>query len=65
MCIDEIFISRRHKYKYACVLYDFNSSKIIDVITTRHKMYLIEYFSRIKEAERQAVKIYGYVGILS
>jgi transposase len=57
MCIDEIFISRRHKYKYACVLYDFNSSKIIDVITTRHKMYLIEYFSRIKDTERQTVKI--------
>ena len=57
ICMDEIYVSKKHKYKYACVLYDFNTSKIIDVITTRHKHYLTEYFSRIPRYEKQRVKI--------
>ena len=44
ICIDEVFTSKMNKYKYACVLLDFKSSKLIDVIATRHKNYLIEYF---------------------
>src|SRR5690554_4603730 len=32
ICMDEVFISKRRKSPYACVLYDFDSKKIIDVI---------------------------------
>ena len=59
ICIDEVFTSKMNKYKYACVLLDFNKSKIIDIIATRHKNYLIEYFSRIPKEEKDLVKVFS------
>lgn len=57
VCIDEVFTSRMNRYKYACILFDFTSSKIIDVLATRRKHYLIDYFSRISQKEKSNVKI--------
>lgn len=57
MNIDEFFTARVSKYKYACVLYDFIGKKIIDVLATRHKHYLIQYFSRISLAEKARVEV--------
>lgn len=59
ICIDEVFTSKMNKYKYACVLFDFNKSKIIDIIATRHKSYLIEYFSRIPKEEKDLVRVFS------
>jgi transposase len=47
ICMDEVFISKKRKSPYACVLYDFDSKKIIDIIPTRYKHYLNQYFLRI------------------
>ena len=58
ICIDEVFTNKMNRYKYACILLDFKASKIIDVISTRHKNYLIEYFSRIPKAEKDQVKVF-------
>lgn len=58
ICIDEVFTAKMNKYKYACVLFDFNQSKIIDVLATRHKHYLTEYFSRIPTQEKRRVKVF-------
>lgn len=58
ICIDEVFTAKMNKYKYACVLFDFQSSKIIDVIATRRKHYLVDYFSRISQTEKSRVSIF-------
>ena len=58
ICIDEVYTNKMNKYKYACVLLDFKASKVIDVIATRHKNYLIEYFSRISKIEKDQVKVF-------
>lgn len=58
ICIDEVFTSKMNKYKYACVLLDFKSSRLIDVIATRHKNYLIEYFGQIPLSEKATVKVF-------
>lgn len=58
ICIDEVFTNKMNKYKYACVLLDFKASKVIDVISTRHKNYLIQYFSRIPKTEKDEVKVF-------
>ena len=58
ICIDEVYTNKMNKYKYACVLLDFKASKVIDVISTRHKNYLIQYFSRIPKAEKDEVKVF-------
>lgn len=55
--IDEVFISRTHAYKYACVLFDFEGRKIIDILPRRHKHYLIKYFSRIPKSELDQVEV--------
>ena len=47
-----------NKYKYACVLFDFEASKLIDLIATRHKNYLLEYFYRIPIKEHNQVKVF-------
>jgi transposase len=56
--IDEVFTNKMNKYKYACVLFDFEASKLIDLIATRHKNYLLEYFYRIPIKERDQVKVF-------
>ena len=56
LSIDEFYKARSSKYKYACMLYDFKSKKVIDVLTTRHKNYLVEYFSKISLEEKKRVK---------
>ena len=58
VCIDEVFTNKMNRYKYACVLLDFKASKIIDVISTRHKNYLVEYFSRIPKVEKNGVRVF-------
>ena len=40
------------------VLFDFQNRKIIDVIATRRKHYLIDYFSRISQTEKGKVSIF-------
>jgi len=58
ICMDEVFISKRRKSPYACVLYDFDSRQIIDVIPTRHKHYLQQYFLRIPVHEKDRVNVF-------
>ena len=42
--------------KYCCHLVDFEKSEAVDVIKSRQKAYLDEYFGFIPEEERKAVK---------
>ncbi len=58
LCIDEIKFKDESGSKYCCVLYDFNSRKIIDIIKSRQLPYLDEYFSKIPEVERNKVKYF-------
>lgn len=55
--IDEFYTSKAHPYKYACVLYDFINKKIVDVLPTRHKHYLINYFARIPNSGLNRVEV--------
>lgn len=57
LCIDEVHIKSGIKYPYACVLLDFETNKIVDVLKTRHKDYLINYFESIKYSELKNVEI--------
>lgn len=56
--MDEFYKSHGSKYKYACLLYDFKHKRVIDVLTTRHKNYLTNYFSRIAKKEKERVKYF-------
>ncbi|WIF88859.1 transposase [Acholeplasma laidlawii] len=56
--MDEVFISKKRKSPYACVLYYFNTKQIIDVIPIRHKHYLTQYFLRIPIHEKDRVNVF-------
>lgn len=52
LCIDEIKFNEELDQKYACVLYDHNERKIVDIIKNRQLPYLEEYFEKILLKER-------------
>lgn len=58
LCIDEKRFAEEFNQKYCCVLYDFDSGMITDVIRNRQLPYLEEYFSSIKESERNRVRYF-------
>ncbi len=58
LCIDEILFCSTADAKYPAILYDFETSEIVDVIYSRQKPYLEEYFSKIPEGERKAVRYF-------
>ena len=49
LCIDEIYFSRKADYKYVCVLVDYKTKTIYDIIKSRQLPYLIDYFSRFSQ----------------
>lgn len=56
ICIDEFYTSKFSQYKYACVLLDFDSKKIIEVFSSRKKNRLSQNLSFISKEERKNVK---------
>lgn len=60
ICLDEFhFSNANHKAgKYPCVISNPFNSEIIDIVESRRKDYLIDYFQRIPSSERYNVKYY-------
>ena len=56
LCIDEVYAKKLTKHSYCCVLYSPQWKKIIDILDSRHKLDLVEYFSRIPKQEKDNVK---------
>jgi transposase len=56
LCIDEIRFSSQFDQKYCCVLLDFETGRIVDIVRSRQKAYLEEYFDAIPYGERARVK---------
>lgn len=56
LCIDEVHIKSNIKYPYACVLLDFDNSKIVDVLKIRRKEFLNRYFDSLTTKELDNVE---------
>lgn len=56
MCIDEVYLKKLVKKSYCFVIYSPQWKKIIDVLDSRKKFDLIDYFSHIKQDEKNNVK---------
>jgi transposase len=59
ICIDENYAIREGNSKYVCVLVDFETQDVIDVLPNRYKADLRRYFLSIPEPERMKVKAVG------
>lgn len=55
ICIDEFYFSRHNDSKYACLLVNFKNGLILDVLDSRKKSSLREYFRSIPLEEREKV----------
>ena len=56
LCIDEVFVSKFLQAEYACVLLDFDTGAIYDLVPSRKKDDLATYFSGINKGTRNYVK---------
>lgn len=60
LCMDEIYSKTSRNIKYCCLLLDFETQNLIDVVINRKKYTLLNYFEQIPESERNRVE---YVSI--
>lgn len=55
LAIDEVYSKKITKTKYCCVLYAPHYKKVIDVLDSRWKINLIDYFAKIPTSEKEKV----------
>lgn len=56
LCIDEVYSVKYTQNVYACVLADFTSCQIYDLIESRRKHDLVSYFLKVPQNTRDSVK---------
>lgn len=56
MCIDEVYTNKHTQQVYACVLLDFETREVIELLPQRKKYYLMNYFTKFPEEMRNTVK---------
>lgn len=56
LCIDEVYAIKYKQKVYACVLVDMQTSQVYDLLPSRKKSDLADYFSRISRETRSKVK---------
>lgn len=60
LCFDETYAFKSRDSDYVCVLLDYIDKKIVDVLPSRRKRYLSDYFYNIPLKERQSVKYVSF-----
>lgn len=55
--IDEVYAFKSKESKYVCVLLDYDTQTPIDILPSRRKEYLLNYFKKIPKEEREKVEI--------
>lgn len=58
ICIDEVYTETSTVSKYSCLILDFLSYRLIDVIHDRKKYTLLNYFESIPKDERKRVRYF-------
>ena len=56
LSIDEVYVPTDDRNKYFCILFDFETKMIIDVLPSRHKNVLSAYFHSVPLDERKNVE---------
>lgn len=60
LCFDETYAFKSDDSDYICVLLDYANKKIIDILPSRRKRYLSDYFFSIPIEERRNVRYVSY-----
>ena len=54
------FKSKQYNSEYICVLLDYTNKSIVDILPSRRKSYLFDYFYNIDRKEREMVKYVSF-----
>lgn len=60
LCFDETYAFKSRDSDYVCVLLDYTDKKIVDILPSRRKRYLSDYFYKIPLKERKNVKYVSF-----
>ena len=60
LCFDETYAFKSRDSDYVCVLLDYYDKKIVDVLPSRRRRYLVDYFYNIPLSERKKVKYVSF-----
>ncbi len=60
LCFDETYAFKSRDSDYVCVLLDYNTKNIVDLLPSRRKAHLMEYFYKIPLEERKQVKYVSF-----
>ena len=58
LCIDEIYFCKKRNHKYICVISNFETGEIVDILESRLLSYLNDYFANIPEKELKQVEYF-------
>jgi len=58
LCIDEYHFETSKDSKYICVIIDYETRTVFDIIQSRQKAYLEEYFNKFNSKELERVKYF-------
>ena len=59
LCVDEVYSFKKEDSKYVCMFVNFETGDPIDVLPSRRKEVLLEYFMSIPQKERENVLLVG------
>ena len=60
LCFDETYAFKSRDSDYVCVLLDYTDKKVVDILPSRRKRYLSDYFYKIPLKERKKVKYVSF-----
>lgn len=60
LALDEVYAFKSHDSNYVCVIVDYLDKKIVDVLPSRRKYDLLNYFMLIPKEERNKVKYVSF-----
>lgn len=60
LCFDETYAFKSRDSDYVCVLLDYTDKKIVDLLPSRRKRYLSDYFHKIPLKERKNVRFVSF-----
>ena len=58
ICIDEVYALKDNHSKYICILLNFKSHEVIDILPERKKYSLLSYFDKLSSSERDIVQYF-------
>lgn len=58
LCIDEVLFAERVEGKYPAILYDFEGREVIEMVGSRQRKWLEDWFAKVPVSQREGVRYF-------